>query len=155
MPRRERAVFAARIPATDITPAGVEYFIEATDGDNPSRFPVCAPDVPWSLVACQSDNTASPDRPAVLGVKDRELSWAAPADDAFWFCLYRSRLPDFEPAPANLLTFLAQETTSFKDGAPAFDGRPLKGGWHYRITAMDRTGNESPASPPVLIDFGE
>jgi hypothetical protein len=45
------AIFAAEFPGADVGPAGVEYYIEASDGDTADRFPPSAPALPLSLVA--------------------------------------------------------------------------------------------------------
>ena len=51
MRRRVKAVFAAAIPAAEVGPAGLEYYVESNDGDNVARFPPDSPRMALSLVS--------------------------------------------------------------------------------------------------------
>jgi hypothetical protein len=42
----------------------------------------------------------------------------------------------------------------FIDNRENFDGSKLRGTWYYRITAVDRLGNESAAGHAVAVDYG-
>jgi hypothetical protein len=51
------------------------------------------------------------------------------------------------------VTFIDAGTTRFRDNGEGFDGMRLKGDWYYRITAVDRLGNESTASGAVRVTY--
>jgi len=72
------------------------------------------------------------------------LSWDPPADSDFrYFAVYRGATPDFSVGQENLAgTTVATEWTD-----PAHDG----GGIHYKLTAFDFAGNESPAASPGQV----
>jgi len=154
MTRRVRSVFAAEIPGPQVTSVGLEYYIRGTDGDNAAVFPPSAPEMPLSLVATESPARKPLGAPGPLTVKDRVLEWVPGTGNAFLYRIYRGREPDFAPGPATLLTYVEGATTRFEDGAPGFDGRPLSGRTYYRISAVDRAGNESGASPAVTSEAG-
>jgi len=78
------------------------------------------------------------------------IRWKA-TTGAFWYRIYRGNKPDFKPGPENFVTYVTASMLSFIDGAPGFDGKPLSGNQFYRITAVDKTGNESVASESVNI----
>jgi hypothetical protein len=70
-----------------------------------------------------------------------QLSWEpCPDEDFNVFRIYRSNDPDFTPSPENL----ADETTGTEWQDPVHGG----GGVHYKITAVDLSGNESEATGP-------
>jgi len=70
-----------------------------------------------------------------------QLSWEpCPDEDFNVFRVYRSNDPDFTPAPENL----ADETTGTEWQDPVHGG----GDVHYKITAVDLSGNESDATGP-------
>ena len=77
MTRRVKAIFTAEIPAAEIGPAGLEYYIEASDGSNTACFPATAPAVPLSLVRC-SGEVSAPSAPQGLSVKDQTLELGRP-----------------------------------------------------------------------------
>lgn len=100
------------------------------------------PDSGYSL-----DNLA-PQSPSGFAVvftgSDIELSWeSCPDTDFQYFCIYREMNPEFTPAPGNLVHMTVD--TSWVDGIPD--------GWkyHYKLTAVDFSGNESPPSSPETI----
>ena len=72
MARRVRSVFVADIPGQrSHSLAGLEYYIQATDGDNAAVFPASAPAMPLSLVATGFPGRTPPGAPGGLAVKDR------------------------------------------------------------------------------------
>ena len=153
MTRRVRSVFVADIPGHVLSPAGLEYFIEATDGDNPSVFPASAPEMPLSLVATNSPGRMPPGPVKDISVKDQTLQWSPATGDVFWYRIYRGDKADFSPGGATLLTYVEKNTVSFKDSAAGFDGQPLQGVRYYRVTAVDAAGNEGPATQAVSVEF--
>jgi len=153
MTRRIKSVFVADIPSRELSPVGLEYYIQATDGSNPAVFPASAPEMPFSLVTTDSLDRKPPGPPGELSVKDRTLQWKMATGDVFWYRIYRGSQPDFSPGGATLLTYVEKDTTDFKDFGAGFDGRPLQGVWYYRVTAVDSAGNESPATPVAGVAF--
>lgn len=153
MERKTKAVFASGIPAATLRAKGVEYYIEASDGDNVAIFPPSSPVVTLSIVASPSTNRDSPASPSSVEAKDQKLSWRSAGGDIYWYRIYRSRQSDFKPGPATYVTFVAGTTTGFKDNGEGFDGTALKGDWFYSIGVMSRSGVESPSTPPVRISY--
>jgi hypothetical protein len=149
MTRRVKAVFTAQIPAREISAGGLEYYVQASDGSNLALFPLSAPAIPLSLVACPSSGWANttdranvPVSPDFLSASNQTLSWT-PSLGAFWYRIYRSDRPGFEPGPDTLLTYVASDTTSFRDNGLDFAGRNLTGPCYYRVTAVDKNDLES------------
>ena len=94
-----------------------------------------------------------PLKPTAVQSKDQKLSWTTEDNSVFWYRIYRSNKPGFKASPANFVTYVAAGTTEFKDNGEGFDGAVLKGDWYYRITAVDRSGNESLPSKDVRVTF--
>jgi hypothetical protein len=70
-----------------------------------------------------------------------QLSWDPSLEADFqYFKVYRGTNPDFTPGPGNLV--FATTLTSWND--PDFDGWDV----HYKITALDHSGNEGGAASP-------
>jgi hypothetical protein len=70
-----------------------------------------------------------------------QLAWDPCADPDFqYFKIYRDTDPDFVPGPGNEVHATAD--VSWTD--PEYDGWNV----HYKITALDHVGNESPAASP-------
>jgi hypothetical protein len=68
-----------------------------------------------------------------------DLAWgAAPEEDFQYFRVYRGATPDFTPAPANLV----HSTIALA----WLEENPETGTNHYKLTAIDHAGNESPAA---------
>ena len=149
MTRRVRAIFTATLTPEMLGSRGVEYYIEASDGSNASRFPLAAPNRNLSVIVCKG---AGPENlvPPAVGISNGGLSWKE-APNAFWYRIYRGRSADFEVGPQSYLTYAAKGTTTFKDMEEDFDGRPRETAYYYRLTTMDRNGFESPASPSVVM----
>ena len=125
---------------------GAEYYIEASDGDNTSAFPSGAAVRPLSLVV--EKVPAGGERPgaATVAVKSRTLSWPA-VPQAALYRIYRSSQNSFHIGPDNFLTYVAGDASlSFTDNGEDLLGQPLKGTWHYRVTAVDRNGFEGVSS---------
>jgi hypothetical protein len=151
MTRRVKAVFTAQIPARAVGASGLEYYVEASDGSNAALFPVSAPAMPISLVAYTTAGMVSvPASPTSLSSTDRVLSWP-PSPGAFWYRIYRSDHPGFEAGPDTLLTYVASDTTSFRDNGLDFAGRKLAGTWYYRVTAADKDDRESAPTKAAAV----
>ncbi len=154
MKRRVKAVFAVEIPANAITAAGLEYYVEADDGDNLAVYPN-APlqltnwtQTPLSLVVWP----ARPHTPAAPGdfrADGDAIAWSAPAGEVFWYRIYRSQQADFQPGPDTFLTYVAKGTTRFRDASEDFAGRKRQGAWYYRVTAVSKDDFESPPTAAV------
>ena len=153
MTRRVRSVFVAEVSSKELTPAGLEYFIQATDGDNTAVFPASAPAMPLSMVTTAAPDTPPPGPPGILSVKDQTLQWGPASGEVFWYHIYRSDKAGFSPSGATLLTYVEKNTTSCKDSAADFDGRPLQGVRYYRVTAVDAAGHEGPPTPAVSAEL--
>ncbi len=145
MARRVKAVFTAQIPPREVGPNGLEYYIEASDGSNTGFFPVSAPVMPLSLVTYSSGRARVPASPESLSVSGQTLSWSV-SPGAFWYRIYRSNRSGFQPGPDTLLTYVAADTTSFRDNGLDFAGQKLTGTWYYRVTAVNKAGRESRAT---------
>ncbi len=143
MTRRVKAIFTTQVPATGL----VEYFISVTDGNSSVRWPVAGT---RSLITVAQSHYSSPAIPASVRVDNRTISWDR-TENAWWYRIYRSTDPDFKPGPENFVTFLPASMLSFIDGAPGFDGKSLSGSQFYRITAVDKNGNESAPGQPVKL----
>ncbi len=153
MTRRVKAIFTAQIPPREVRATGLEYYVVASDRSNVALFPVSAPAMPLSLVTCPTGGRASvPASPYLLTVKDQTLSWT-PTAGAFWYRIYRSNRPGFKVGPDTWLTYVAGDTTSFRDNGVDFAGRNLTGTWYYRVTAADQEGRESPPTKVVGVIY--
>jgi hypothetical protein len=83
---------------------------------------------------------ATPQAPAYV-----ELSWAiSPEGDLAGYSVYRS---DAEDAPGDRVSTEILPSPAFRDISIAPGRR-----YYYRVTALDRAGNESPKSPAVAVD---
>lgn len=153
MERRTKAIFGARIPGAEMTEAGLEYHVQATDGDNTGVYPATAPQLNLTAVAWHWPDRASPPPLKAVTLSEQTLTWHKPAPDVFWIRIYRSRRPDFEPGPANALTYVPAGITRFKDNGLDWDGQPLTGTWYYRLATQDKSDNESKATRAVGIQW--
>jgi hypothetical protein len=154
MKRRVKAVFTVEIPAHEITAAGLEYYVEADDGDNLAVYP----NAPWPLTGWTQTPLslvvwpAQPHAPAAPGdfrAEGDALAWSAPAGEVFWYRIYRSQQPDFTPGPDNFLTYVEKATTRFRDASEDFAGRKRAGVWYYRVTAVSKDDFEGPPTAAV------
>ncbi len=153
MTRRVKAIFTAQIPASAVRAAGLEYYVEASDGSNIAIFPASAPAVPLSLVACLPETANVPASPGALTANGDTLSWPA-IPGAFWYRIYRSHLPNFEPGPDTLLTYVdASTTTSFRDNGLDFSGHKLTGTSYYSVTAVNKDGRESKPAKTIAVAY--
>jgi hypothetical protein len=148
MERRVRSVFTVSIP---VTASGLEYYIEATDGTNAGYYPKTAPAVNASVVVYKTSVTSPPSAPNGLATDGKSISWTASKGDVFWYRIYRSGKKDFTPGLANLITYVHKDTLRFEDADPGFDGQPLSGTYYYRVTAVDKLGNESKPSNETAV----
>jgi hypothetical protein len=153
MQRKTKAIFAVSIPANEVGQAGVEYYIEASDGSATSLFPASAPSQPLSVTTFSSLKSAQAIKPIQLMASGQILIWTGAESTTHWYRIYRGVTPDFNAGPATYVTYVSASSKSFKDNGEGFDGVSLKGKWYYRITVVDKAGNESMPSEPVLVEY--
>ncbi len=152
MRRRVKAVFAAAIPAAEVGPAGLEYYVESSDGDNVARFPPDSPRMPLSLVSSPPAAAGRLLPPRNPRADDGAIRWDPPAaGSVFWYRIYRGRQPNFPTGPDTLLTYVAEGTVRFTDNGFDLSGRKRAGAWYYRISAVDKEGQESDPTPAVSL----
>ncbi|TWT82480.1 Carbohydrate binding module (family 6) [Planctomycetes bacterium CA13] len=154
MTRQAKAVFGGRIPGHEVTEAGLEYYVAASDGTNTGHFPKAGVMQPASLVGYSIKDITLPSPPSGLVDSDGILKWRASGDDMYWYQIYRSKSPDFLPGPATLLTYLPSDALVFTDKARDRNGQPLLGNYFYRVVAVDEQGNESVPTPIIKIVHG-
>jgi hypothetical protein len=106
--------------------------------------------MPISLVTYASGKASVPASPGLLSANGQALSWA-PVPGAFWYRIYRSDRAGFEAGPDTLLTYVASETTSFRDNGLDFAGRTLTGTWYYRVSAVDKKDRESTPTKAAAV----
>ena len=150
MERRTKAVFTAYLDAGSFTTAGIEYYIEAFDGTNKSVYPNAAPDVSAYCVV-EGAVSAAPAAPQNVRAEGTRVKWNH-ADDVYAYRIYRDTKSDFTPSNRTLVTYLNGDLYSFADGEVGFDGMPLPDITYYKVTAVDREGNESAPSDAVMIN---
>jgi hypothetical protein len=153
MERRCRAIFGCRIPGPQITSSGLEYYVRASDGTNTGYFPVTAPAMPVSLVGERLPSTVVPGAPGTLAADKAAITWGAASGEVFIYRIYRSTSRGFAPSIANYLCFVPREMTRFVDSENDFADQPKRGTYVYRVTAVDKTGNEGPATEPVEVTY--
>ena len=153
MERKVKAIFAAAIPASDVGAKGVEYFVEAYDGSSTSCFPAASPQSPLSVTTFSPEMKGRLPKPVSAVADTQTLSWKSAGETAYWYRIYRSDRSECSASPANYVTFVSAVTTRFKDNGEGFDGSKLKGNWYYRITAVDKAGNESSPSESMLVHY--
>jgi hypothetical protein len=153
MDRRNKAIFTARIPASAITTAGLEYYVSASDGTNTGYFPKTAPAIPMSLVGETITDITAPGVPGNPTANGSIFQWGASTGDVHWYKIYRSVVNGFTLGKATFLTFVYKDTTSFQDKDLDFDGNRLNGVYYYRITAVDKSGNESAPTAQLSLDL--
>lgn len=151
MRRRVRAVFAARIPASEVGESGLEWYIAASDGTNEGFYPKAAPEVTASIVCSGAISRILASTPVRLSADGQSLRWTPGSSGVLWYRIYRSRERGFTPGPENLLTYVAGESLKFADMEPGFDGLQLQGRYWYRVTVVDGSLGESPASNAVSL----
>jgi hypothetical protein len=94
-------------------------------------------DLKWGMFVCQPPFPRPPVRPPALSGATRQKQFPSsppPGRDTF-------------------LTYVFMNTLAFSDREPDFDDRPLTGTCFHRLTAMDRTGNESQPTPAVKVEY--
>ena len=152
MARRCKSIFAVTIPGSMIGSAGLEYYIMASDGVETGRYPVTAPSLCASIILDPAPETRIPEKVTGLRRKEGGFVWN-PVKGAFWYRIYRSTSPVFQPGRANYVTYVAGDTTEFKDLDGDFDGETLHGAYYYRITAMTEDGVEGTPSSPLRMNY--
>jgi hypothetical protein len=117
------------------------FLVRATTS-SPSMYFDSEPAVGYSV-----DNLA-PGVPAGLAVAYHEpggndLSWHECEDEDFqYFKIYRGDSEEFEPGPENLIHMTT--AIQWTDGEGT--------GWdHYKVSAVDHAGNESPVASPEMV----
>lgn len=155
MPRRCRAIFTARIPAAAMSGDGIEYQIAANVGGKKILYPVTAPELSALITVEAGTPVPPPSAPEslILDADGRTLRWAPTSGNVFWQRLYRSKDANFTPGRDTLLTYVYKNTFAFADCDPDFEDHPLTGAYYYRITALDRLGNESQPTAAVMVDY--
>lgn len=148
---RVRAVFAVEIPAKEISPRGIEYYISATDTHNTALFPASAPAMAHTVIitAPQGEHPACP----ILKKGESTRFYWTKIDRTHLYKIYRGLSPDFKADAASFVTFVANGSTSFLDNGYAFDGAPLKGTYYYRLTSVDKYDNESTPSESIAVKY--
>jgi hypothetical protein len=128
----------------DSTGAGVPYavFCVLAQTTTPSVWYASPPDSGYSV-----DNIA-PSVPGGFAVEyltgsGNALVWdTCPDEDFQYFRVYRGDSEEFEPSPETLVHMTIDVSWLDPDGT----------GWdHYKVTALDRAGNESDAASPESI----
>jgi hypothetical protein len=153
MDRKVKAIFAAAIPANAVGEKGLEYYVEASDGSSTSFFPASAPNSPLSVTTFAPASKGETLKPIDVLVKDQTLTWKVVGENVYWIRIYRNSQPDCKANPANFVTYVSASSKGFKDNGEGFDGSALKGNSYYRITAVDKAGNESRPSEALLIRY--
>ena len=155
MTRRCRAIFAACIPAEVVSAGGVEYQIVAHAGGKSAMYPVTAPELNAMITVEAGKPTPPPSAPGslTLNADAKTFHWSPVPGNIFWQRVYRSRNPDFTPGRDTFLTYLYKNTLAFRDDEPDFEDHPLTGAYWYRITVLDRLGNESPPTAAVEVIY--
>jgi hypothetical protein len=154
MNRRCRAIFAARIPAGSVSTGGIEYHIVANAAGRKALYPVTAPEISALITVEAGVAAPNPLAPASLTLDPdgKMLRWTAVSGNVFWYRIYRSKHARFTPGRENFLTYVFKNTLAFTDREPDFEDRPLTGVYYYRVTAVDRSGNESRPTRPVRVE---
>ena len=155
MERRVKSIFTVHIRPEQVNESGLEYYVEASDGDNTARYPASAPEMPLSVVVCGTHDVSVPGKPRDAKAAGKELSWAAAGKDVFWFRIYRSADPGFTTGPHNFLTYVEGHTKNFRDNGEDLNGLKLRGRWYYRVTAVDKAGNESQPSQTIAVEYAK
>jgi hypothetical protein len=153
MDRKTKAIFTAEIAADVLINKGAEYYVRVTDGDNLSFFPASGPDRPLSIIVYPVKDDEAPPLPANFSVQHQTLTWSPASTDVYGYQIYRDREKDFKPGLNTLLTYTCKNTFRFQDKEPDFDGKALKGRYYYKIIAVDKTGNKSPSSVAIGIEY--
>jgi hypothetical protein len=154
MNRRCRAIFAARIPAGSVSTGGIEYQIVANAGGRKALYPATAPEISALITVEAGVAAPKPSAPAslTLDADGKTLRWPPASGNVFWYRIYRSKDARFTPGRENFLTYVFKNTLTFTDREPDFEDRPLTGVYYYRVTTVDRLGNESQPTRPVRVE---
>jgi len=151
MERLFRATFRCEVPAGAIGGEGVAWYVEGSDGRLKATFPPRGAGLPaFTLAEEVSGWGAQPLMPANPRIRREpeqgagELCWES-VEGAHRYNIYRGEDPDFPPTYPHYLTYVAAGTTGF------IDDDPITGARYYRITAVNRAGRESEASPAVKV----
>lgn len=151
MVRRVRAIFTATIPGNVITTSGVEYYVAASDGTNTGYFPKTAPSITASVIGESIADSTAPGTPGNPALNGKKITWTPSTGDVFWYKIYRGTSSGFTANKATFLTYVYKDTTSFLDNCPDFSGRVLAGTYYYKISAIDKYGNESSPTSELAV----
>ena len=149
MERRSKAIFTVNLLIDNTT----EWYIKVSDGINTAYYPDSAPAVNMTTVNCgePKNKMAAP----VLSYNGEKLTWSK-SEGAYWYKIYRSENENFTPAKATYLTYVSDATTYFSDHNADFNGNIEIGKeYYYKVTAMDKSFNESLPSKAVPATFSK
>lgn len=153
MVRRTKAIFGVRLPGGALTSAGLEYYVQASDGANTGVWPMTGATLPASIVGEAVADVSAPSAPGNVSSTNKFVSWTPATGDVHEYRIYRSTSPSFSPSKANYLTYVANTTTGFHDLANDYGDAPKNGTYYYMVTAIDVTGNELITNPIVAISY--
>ena len=153
MERRVKSVFTASLDTAGFADTGIEYYITVSDGDNQSVWPATAPQLNAVCTVSEDPQGAHAVKaPMEITAENGEISWSAAEGDVFWYRIYRSDDPDFEPSMANFITYVEGNTTQFSDVDRDIDGSKLSDQtMYYKVTAVDDQLNESIPTQAVEV----
>ena len=153
MERRVKSVFTASLDTAGFANTGIEYYITVSDGDIQSVWPATAPQLNAVCTVSEDPQGAHAVKaPMEITAENGEISWSAAEGDVFWYRIYRSDDPDFEPSMANFITYVEGNTTQFSDVDRDIDGSKLSDQtMYYKVTAVDDQLNESIPTQAVEV----
>lgn len=148
---RVRSIFTVTIPSRQVPSNGIEYYIEVSDSRNKAVYPICAPEQLHTVIVIENEEEKI-STPIVKAVNGKRLQWEK-VSDANMYRIYRGRTSKFMADACSFVTFVGNNTTTFKDNGLSMDGTPLKGDYYYRIAAVNGNGIESNASKTIKISY--
>lgn len=149
---KARAVFGTSIPAEELKSPGIEYYIEVNDSKNSSFFPIDGKLRPHTVMIQNLNDETIMTNPVIKVTADKRIEWEA-VTNADIYRIYRSRSSNFEANTVSFLTFVGNQTTSFKANGLDREGIPLKGTYYYCIKAVNQSDIESGTSNIVTIEY--
>lgn len=152
MTRRVKAIFTATISQQQLNDIGIEYYIEATDGNNVSEYPQGAPRNRLSAIVTPVKTNSQPYAPQEVRVAGKTIKWS-PVQNARWYRIYRGSENNFVAGAHSYLTYVDAATTEFTDNEFDFEGNKLYGTMYYIMTAVTIDDVESPSSQIISITY--
>lgn len=141
MERQTDNIFGVRLTGRLITPDGLEYYVEGTDGKNTGVFPATAPELAAGLTVEENAGQEIP-TPCIrsgLGIP----AWESVNGNVQWYRIYCGAEKDFKIGPQNYLTYVSRDTVSFRDANEKFSKWQTEQPWFYKVTAVDIDQRES------------